>query len=194
MKFLATIISGLIVGGLGVYFTLDWQEEKLIYSLTAPAKFGEINYQNINVANTGWNPAINVKLYINHPNIKFSNIQSKTTLKDLSSEKNGIASLERVRRDENVTISLAYEGQPLFGTEIKIASDRSIAAQVELDSDEGLPLWATIIFIVLGFWFSFGILASISIPAFREYRKKALEAQEAAKLKEGSNNAIKTDC
>lgn len=183
MKFLATIISGLIVGGLGVYFTLDWQEEKLNYSITSPAKFGEINYQNINIVNTGWNPAINVKVYINHPNIKFANIQSKTTLKDLSSEKDGIASIERVRRDEIVTISLAYEGQPLFGNEIKVASDRSIATHVEIDSEEELPTWATVIFIVLGFWFTLGILASISIPAYREYRKKALEARTATELR-----------
>jgi len=80
LKFLSTIITGAIVGALVVYFTLDWQEEKLIYSITSPAKFGEINYQNITLTNTGWNPAINIKVFIEHPNIEFANTQSKTTL------------------------------------------------------------------------------------------------------------------
>lgn len=74
MKFITTIISGVIVGALGVYFTLDWQEENLIYSVTAPAKFGEIIYQNIEIENTGWNPAVNIKVYVDHPNIGFSNV------------------------------------------------------------------------------------------------------------------------
>lgn len=181
MKFLATIISGVVVGALGVYFTLDWQEENLNYSVTSPAKFGNINYQNITIENTGWNPATNVKVYIDHPNIKFSNIQSKSSLKDLSQEKDGIASLERVRRDEVVTISLAYEGQPLFGSEVKIASDRSIAKHVEMDNDNDLPAWANTLLFVLGFWFTLGLLASIAIPSFRDYRKRAREAQEASK-------------
>lgn len=182
MKFLASVISGVIVGALGVYFTLDWQEENLIYSVTSPAKFGDINYQNISVENSGWNPATNVKLYIEHPSIKFANIQSRTALKDLSQEKNGIASVERIRRDETVTISLAYEGQPLFGSEVKIASDRSIAKQVEVDDDSGYPAWANTLLVVLGFWFTLGVLASIAIPAYRDYVKRAKEAQAAAKV------------
>ena len=42
MKFLTTIITGIIVGAFGIYFTLDWQEESLEFSITSPAKFGEI--------------------------------------------------------------------------------------------------------------------------------------------------------
>ncbi len=182
MKFLATVISGVIVGALGVYFTLDWQEESLSYSVTSPAKFGDINYQNISIQNSGWNPATNVKLHIEHPSIKFANTQSKTALKDLSQEKNGIASVERIRRDETVTISLAYEGQPLFWSEVTIASDRSIAKQVEVDDDKEFPAWAKILLIVLGFWFTLGVLASISIPAYKDYVKRAKEARAAAKV------------
>lgn len=184
MKFITTIITGAIVGALGIYFTLDWQEENLIYSITAPAKFGEINYQNIHITNTGWNPAVNIKAYIDHPNINFQNIQSKTLLKDLSSEKNGIARIERVRRDESVTISLAYEGQPLFGTEIKIASDRSIAEQVEIDDKASWPTWTTVVGSILAFWFTIGILASISIPAYKDYIKRAKELEAAKKEQE----------
>lgn len=184
MKFITTIITGAIVGVLVVYFTLDWQEENLIYSLTAPAKFGEINYQNIHITNTGWNPAVNIKAYIDHPNIKFKNIQSKTSLKDLSAEKNGIASIERIRRDESVTISLAYKGQPLFGTEIKIASDRSISEQVEIDDKSYWPTWVTAIGSLLAFWLTIGILAGISIPAYKDYIKRAKEHEAAKKEQE----------
>jgi hypothetical protein len=184
----AAAVCELISGSLGVYFTLDWQEESLSYSLTSPAKFGDINYQNISVDNSGWNPATNVKLYIEHPSIKFTNSQSKTALKDLSQEKNGIASIERIRRDETVTISLAYEGQLLFGSEVKIASDRSIAKQVEVDDDNELPAWANTLLIVLGFWFTLGVLASISIPAYRDYVKRAKEAQAAAQRKGPGSN------
>lgn len=184
MKFITTIITGAIVGALGVYFTLDWQEENLIYSITAPAKFGEINYQNIHITNTGWNPAINLKVYIDHPEINFSTVQSKTSLKDLSKEQNGIAGIERIRRDESVTISLAYKGQPLFGTEVKIASDRSIALQVEVDDKDEWPFWAVVVTSIFGFWFTIGILASVSIPAYKDYVKRAKEAEAARKQQE----------
>lgn len=181
MKFISTIITGAIVGAFGVYFTLDWQEEKLRFSITNPAKFGEINYQNITLSNSGWNPAINVKLYIDHPNIKFENLQSSSSLKDISAEKNGLASIERVRRDESIVFSLAYKGQPLFGTEVKIVSDRSIAEQKEQSSD-GEINWLNIAGIVLLTWFAVGVIGGISIPAYRDYTKRAKEA--AAKAQE----------
>jgi hypothetical protein len=193
VKFLATIVSGVIVGALGVFFTLDWQEENLEYSITTPAKFGEINYQNIEVINTGWNPAINLKVYIDHPNIKYDNIQSKTSLKSLSGEENGIAGLERIRRDETVTISIAYEGQPLFGTEVKIVSDRSMAAQIESNADDSFPVWATIGLSVLGFWLTIGVLASIAIPAYRDYMKRAKEVQAKMETEQASNQQVNSD-
>jgi hypothetical protein len=177
LKFLSTIITGAIVGALVVYFTLDWQEEKLIYSITTPAKFGEINYQNVTLTNTGWNPAVNIKLFIEHPNINFSNAQAKTSLKDLSIEKNGIASIERVRRNESVVISLAYKGQPLFGTEITISSDRSIAELVESEGKEYLPVWATLLLAFFGITFFIGLLSAITIPAYKDYVERAKKAK-----------------
>ena len=175
MKFLTSIIAGVIVGALGVYFTLDWQEEELIYSITSPAKFGEINYQNVHIVNSGWNPAINIKIYINHPNILFENIQSQTTLKDLSTEKDGLVSIERIRRDETIIISLAYTGQPLFGNELKIASDRSIAVQTENVNKE---FW-TDFTVFLGIWVAVSIILSILVPAYKEYKRRAKEAKQA---------------
>lgn len=182
MKILTNIIVGIIVGGLGVYFTLDWQEENLVYSITAPAKFGDINYQNITIENTGWNPAINVNLYIDHPNIKFVNTQSKTTIKDISSETNGIASIERIRRDESIIVSLAYEGQPLFGTEIKISSDRSIAIQTESESKDYLSSWAEIVLAVIASFFTISIFSAVIIPATKSYKETKARLKEKNKI------------
>ena len=184
MKFISTIIAGVLVGALGVYFTLDWQEEKLIYSLTTPAKFGKISYQNITITNSGWNPAINIKLYIEHPNISFSTVQSKTTLKNLSADENGIASIERVRRDESIVISLAYEGQPLFGNEITISSDRSIAEQIEIEGKEYMPSWFSALIFLFGAFFMIGILSAIAIPAYNGYIKQAKKNAELLKNNE----------
>lgn len=184
MKFITTIIAGVIVGALGVYFTLDWQEEKMNFSITSPAKFGDINYQNIALSNDGWNPAVNIKLYIDHPDIKFENMQSTASVNNLSSEHHGIAGVERLRRGETVIFSLAYKGQPLFGSEIKVLSDRSIAQQKELDANTHLPGWALIVMWTFGFFFVFSMLSSITIPAYKSYVRRANES----KAKEGQKN------
>lgn len=190
MKFLTNIIVGAIVGGIGVYFTLDWQEENIVYSLSAPAKFGNINYQNLNISNTGWNPAVNVKIFVNHSGVSFDNAQSTTTLKNIGSEKNGLASIERLRRDETVTVSLAYKGDPLFGNDIKISSDRSIAELIENESGEYLPTWASILLTFFGITFVVGILASIAIPSYNSYIQAAKEAQEKAKQEAEQKNGL----
>jgi hypothetical protein len=180
LKFVLTIIAGVLVGASGVYFSLDWQEEKLNFSVTDPAKFGDISYQNITLVNSGWNPAVNIKVYIDHSSIKYGNVQSSASLSDLSSEKNGIAGIERIRRSEAITIAVAYEGQPLFGHEIKIASDRSIAVQIESDRESLSSAWAASFWSSLALWFGIGIVASISIPAYRDYKKTAKRVADAA--------------
>jgi len=182
LKIITTIIAGVIIGGFGTYFTLDWQEEKLIYSLTTPAKFGKISYQNITIFNTGWNPAVNIKLYIEHPSINFSAVQSTIAMKNLSNEKNGIVSIERVRRDESIIISLAYEGQPLFGNEIVISSDRSIAEQIEVEGKEFSPPLLIVIFSILGALFVVGVFSAIAIPAYRGYMITAKKHAESLML------------
>jgi hypothetical protein len=139
-------ISGVIICALGVYFALDWQEEKLEFSISSPAKFGETNYQNLTIQNIGWNPAENLKIIISHPTITFKNIQSDATLKELKSDKNGIANLNRLRRDETVVISVVYEGIPLTSDNIKVTSNRSIAKAVEVNSkDSFLSLFNNIL-------------------------------------------------
>lgn len=178
LKFLLTVVAGIIVGAAGVYFTLDWQEEKLEYSITEPAKFGDINYQNITLSNAGWNPAVNVKVYIDHPGISFENIQAGVSLKSMSDEKNGIPEIERVRRDESLVLSLAYSGEPLFGSEVKIASDRSIAKQLEAEAKTEMPLWGKVALWLLGGFFALGVLSAIMIPAYQDYKKRAQEVKD----------------
>jgi hypothetical protein len=175
LKTIITIITGAVVGALTVYFTLDWQEEKITFSITPPAKFGDINYQNITLVNDGWNPAENLKIYIEHAEITFANIQSSSSLSDLSPEINGIASLDRIRRDESLVISLAYKGQRLLGNEIKIASDRSIALQTQSDNSASTNWWKIAFLSSVGVWF-IGIFSAIAIPAYQNYKKLAEES------------------
>lgn len=182
MKFIPTIITGVIVGAVGVYFTLDWQEEKLKFSITDPAKFGNINYQNITLTNSGWNPAININILIEHSNIKYTNTQSAALLKPLENEKNGIAHIDRIRRNESIIISLAYEGPSLLGSEIKIASDRSIAEQIESKDKESSINFSFLIFVFTVFCFVFGIFAGVVTPAYRDYKKRAHEHENKAEI------------
>jgi hypothetical protein len=100
----------------------------------------------------------------------------------LSADTDGIASIERIRRDESIVISLAYEGQPLFGTEIKISSDRSIARLIE-DSDKDLYSDVLVLmFKIFGSLFFIGIFASVFLPAYKSYKDKAKQmALEKAK-------------
>jgi hypothetical protein len=159
-------ILGVILCALGVYFTLDWQEEKLEFSISSPAKFGKTNYQNLTLQNIGWNPAENLNVIISHPTITFINIQSDAALKELKNDKNGIANLNRLRRDETVVISLVYEGIPLTSDNIKVTSNRSIAKPVEVNSkDSFLSLFNHIMAIVTSI-FSGAVLTTM---AFKQW-------------------------
>jgi hypothetical protein len=127
LKLIFTFILGVVTCALGVYFTLDFSEEKLEYSISSPAQFGDVNYQNITLYNIGWNPAEKLDVFITHPIITFKNIKSDINLKPLSGLKNGIATFDRLRRDEAVILSIVYDGIPLVSDKIKITSNRSIA-------------------------------------------------------------------
>jgi len=54
-----TILS-FILGISGTLYTINWQDEKVVYELSDFAKFGDITYQNLRIKNEGWNPATNV--------------------------------------------------------------------------------------------------------------------------------------
>ncbi|MFP3350048.1 hypothetical protein R0K04_01380 [Pseudoalteromonas sp. SIMBA_153] len=138
MNTIIGFISGVIVCALSVYFTLDWQEEKLEYSISSPALFGATNYQTLTIQNSGWNPAENLDIYIKHQSITFKNIKSDTNLTELNSIKNGVFNLDRLRRDEAAIVSIVYEGKPLVLENIKIKSDRSIAKPIDVNNKNGL--------------------------------------------------------
>lgn len=180
LKFITSIIAGAVVGALGVYFTLDWQEEKLAFTITSPAKFGQTLYQNITLSNNGWNPAVNIKMYINNDQIGFENIQATSPIKKLNNEKNGIATIDRLRRDESIVLSIAYEGYPLPGDQVRIVSDRSIALQKEFDEHTHLPTWAVIVMSISALLLTIiiWIIAAVSIPAYKGYVKRAKESEQ----------------
>lgn len=168
MKSVAKMIPAFLVGILVTYYGLNLQEEDLKYSITSPAKFGEINYQNIKIHNSGWNPAINIKIHINHPGIKYNNIRSESSLMRQINRNRGLATLQRIRRDEIVTLSLAYKGEILSGDNIKIVSDRSIARIVESEtnSDELIPSWlylfALYLFALIGMIFATVLIVGVA--------------------------------
>lgn len=166
------------MGAFGTYFTLNWQEEQLEYFITDPAEFGDINYQNITLTNTGWNPAVNIRVYIDHADISFDNIQSSKPLKPLHLGKNLVVGIERVRRDESIVLSLAYTGKSLLGSDVRIVSDRSIAIQSQKEIKTKMPIWATITLWIFGGFFVLGLISSITIPAYQDYVKRAAESKD----------------
>lgn len=180
-KFLLAIASGVIAGILGTLFTLNWQEERLYFDLGETAKFGNITYQNLRISNEGWNPATNVKVYLNgngngvpdesiKPNPRF----------DIKADKPLIGGYERIRRGEVVSVTFAFEGEPLPASIISIKSDRSIAAQRVAST--GVPLTAKIAWFAAGsgFWVLIGVIAAIAIPATHQYKRRRAEATQKA--------------
>ena len=188
-KFIFSIVSGIIIGVAGLYFTLNWQDEKLYYKLSEPAKFGEITYQNMQISNSGWNPATNIIVYLSHPSIKEDNIRTNPEFNMKTTEKDSVGGYNRIRRDETVTVTFAYKGQILNPSHISIKSDRSIA-QYQAKDEWEFNL-SSVIIVIAGFiliFFFIGIVAAIAIPNFLAYKKRA---QEHANKK--SNKSLKHD-
>jgi hypothetical protein len=166
MNTIIGFISGVIVCALSVYFTLDWQEEKLEFSISSPAVFGDINYQNLTIQNSGWNPAENLDINIKHQTITFKNIQSDTNLIELKNTKKGIATLNRLRRDETIIISIVYEGSPLILDNIKITSNRSIAKAVDVNNKDDFIYGFNKLMAMLTSLFSGALLTLIGVKYF----------------------------
>lgn len=188
-KFMLSIITGIIIGAAGLYLTLDWQEEKMIYKLSEPAQFGEITYQNMQISNNGWNPATNVIIYLSHPSIKQGNIRTNPEFNIEVKEKNAVGGFNRIRRDESVTITFAYKGQTVEPSILSIKSDRSIA-KYQAKEDWKIN-FSSILVGIAGFivtTFFIGMVAAIVIPNYLSYKKRALEHAEKS-----SNNQVKMD-
>ncbi len=180
MKSIFTILSSIIVGVVIAYFSLDLKEEKLIYTLTEPATFGVSSFQNLEIRNEGFEPATNVKLFI--PKTTFDSKQIELAAKfDLKGDGQSlVGGLERIRRGERVLVSLTSKTGVLTSSDIAIKSDRSIAtfALPDVWSFDKISFW---IGAGVGFLFLIFITMGVSIPAYKEYQRKARLAMQNAK-------------
>jgi hypothetical protein len=126
-KHLMTLVTGIVVGVSATLITVHWQEEELRFELSNPATFGEVIYQNLRIANDGWNPAAHVKVFLNHPSIKPRHVQATPTFNLSVDEPNFLGGYDRIRRGETVTIAFSYKGPAITAAMLNIKSERSIA-------------------------------------------------------------------
>jgi len=129
MKTVLKLIVAFAAGAAVAYYSLHLKEEKLVYALGEPADFGNLTYQNIEIKNLGWEPAENVVVSFNKAPVVIghSHIKATAPLLKLPEETGAAGKLDRVRRDEVVTLSLSFPSTPLSPDNISIKSDRSIA-------------------------------------------------------------------
>lgn len=127
LRFVVSIFSGIVIGVAGTLITLNWQEEKLRFALSGPATFGAVVYQNLQIANDGWNPATNVKLYLRHPTVTAANVQASPPFNLAAEEMDLVGGYDRVRRGETVTVTFSFRGPPIEATALSVKSDRSVA-------------------------------------------------------------------
>lgn len=132
-KHLITLVTGIVVGVGATLITVQWQEEDLRFELSNPATFGEVIYQNLRIANDGWNPASNVKVFLNHPSIKPRHVQATPTFNLSVDEPNFLGGYDRIRRGETVTIAFSYKGPAINAAMLNIKSERSIARLKKLN-------------------------------------------------------------
>ena len=177
MKFIFTVLSGIIVGIVVSYLSFDWKEEKLIYTLTEPATFGSISFQNLEIRNEGFDPATNVRLFIPKKVLDSKHIEFAAKF-DLNGDGQSIVGgFERIRRGERVLVSLTSKSGAVSSDDITIKSDRVIANFAFSNA------WS---FDTKSFWFGAGagfmllifMTMGISIPAYKEYQRRALEARQ----------------
>ncbi|MBU0689740.1 MAG: hypothetical protein KJ850_01085 [Gammaproteobacteria bacterium] len=180
MKFIFTVLSGIIVGIVGLYFSLDWKEEKLIYTLTEPATFGAITFQNIEIRNEGFDPATNVKLYMPKKTLDSKQIQFVAKFDLRGDGQTLVGGLERIRRGERALVSLTSQSGSVTSDDVSIKSDRSLATYA-------LPnVWS---FDTKSFWIGTGIgllflvflSMGIAVPAYKDYQRKARAASLESK-------------
>lgn len=165
-KLVVYIVSGIVIGVAGTLIAVNWQEEKLRFELSNPATFGEIVYQNLRIVNDGWNPATNVKVFLNHPSVRPRHARSTPNFNISFDEPNALGGYDRLRRGESVTVAFSFKGQPVSPSQVSIKSDRSVARPVARDGG-GIDLFS----------FFLGILAwlalTLAIPGYQQYKKLA---------------------
>jgi hypothetical protein len=177
MKFFPSILSGIIVAIVGLYFSSDWKEERLVYTLSEPATFGVISFQNLEIRNDGFDPATKVIISISKKAQDAKQIEFAAKF-DLNGDKQSVGGgFERIRRGERILVSLTSKAGPISLDDLSIKSDRSIAAF-------SLPnAWS---FDMKSFWigagafFMFVMLMGIAVPAYKEYQRKARAALQSS--------------
>lgn len=176
MKFILTILSGVIVGIVVAYFAQDWKEEKLIFTLTEPAKFGDISFQNLEIRNEGFDPATNVKVYLPKDILESRQITLVAKFDLKGDAQSTVGGLERIRRGEHVLVSLTTKKGAVSSDDVTIKSDRSMATyslpNVWTLDNKSFWMGAGV-----GFGFLIFITLGVSIPAYKEYLRKARAAQ-----------------
>jgi hypothetical protein len=177
-KILFTSFLSLALGIVGTLYTTNWQEEKLLFSFGEIAQFGDITYQNIRIRNDGWNPATNVIVQLNSSNISAENIKASPKF-DLPPTDSRVGGYERIRRNEVVTLSFAFKGNPITPAMLTVKSDRSIAEYQNPSEESQKKIdWSFVMFMMTVASFIIGLFSAIAIPAYQNYIKKAKEAQD----------------
>jgi hypothetical protein len=185
IKFLLSTLITLAIGIFGTLYTVNWQEEKLVFELGEIANFGDLTYQNVRVRNEGWNPATNVVIQLHAKQISSENIKA-TPKFELGRNENRIGGYERIRRNEIVVLSFVFKGEPITPSMLNIKSDRSIATYKDPTENAPNTDWRSIAFSLGVMVFSIvGLISAIAIPAYQGYRKKALEAASQKAFNDG---------
>jgi len=129
------MLTTLVTAGITVATTLiavDFQQERLIYSIGAPVQLGDLTHQKLRITNKGWSPATNVKIYLDNSR---SGSEPQATVEadppfDLPTP--AVATLggyERLRKNETAVVELTFKGPPLTAAHLSIKSDETIAVQ-----------------------------------------------------------------
>lgn len=180
MKTFLVIVGSFIIG-LGVaYVSLRFPEEKLTYTLLESAKFGDITYQNVQISNTGWNPAENVRLIITREGLKPENIKASSPLLPSEVGQGEIGRFDLIRRNELVSVSFSFKGKPLTPEEISFKSDRSIARLVEKKKGwefDWKSFWIGVL-IFFGFFVIIGVISEVSSA-----KKKKMKQEQTNETK-----------
>ena len=177
MKFILTILSGVIVGIVVAYFAQDWKEEKLIFTLTEPAKFGDISFQNLEIRNEGFDPATNVKVYLPKDILESRQIALVAKFDLKGDTQSMVGGLERIRRGEHVLVSFTSKKGSVSSDDVTIKSDRSMATYSlpNVWTLDNKSFWMGT---GVGFGFLIFITLGVSVPAYKDYQKRAREVRQ----------------
>jgi len=184
MKNVMSLVVTFAGGALVAFLALRMPEEKLRFTLSEPAAFGDVIYQNLTVENRGWDPAENIGLSCLSCPMKPENIKSSASLITSSVPHGVFAVLPRLRRQETAVIALSYSGRAISAEDISIKSDRSVAEAFE--PTEGWRLqWGS-------FWVGV-VTVFVAIIVFGGGIHSFLKAEAASKARACRRNLIKLD-